>query len=515
MTERRTQVSVHLYPDVRADGIPELANAMERVQQLFDQASQQRFLLEFVVAPQSPPRADSFNLRNDELAADLQQLPAPVPPGTTWATRLLVAQSSVISSDPAGVIFDSDRRSACAVFASAIRDSTSRPFEQLLARTIAHELGHVFNLAHEDGAGDDVMVGGFPTLAQVESPVLSSQNAQHLIAHDETSVRPGRSAFLTRTCMPHPPVGGGPGGNQAAGGPTRRNRQRRPKVALRLRLAAGAVYSRAAVPTYVIGEPVHLRVEVVNDSRQTLSVPRGASTATQHLVLQRRESPGGCVNLLPPLLYCGGARRESRQNLPPGLKAVFHETLLFRGGETVFPRVGTYRLTAGLRLRGRWLLSAAETVHVAPPEVPRHERSSAIAAAPDAGLFIELGGAMWLDRAYEKLDRLDRDNPKFPLNRQFRLLTGRSEVLAEAPTPALWRARLAELALDRRAAAAVRAEAQLLLLLDRAQEGDRRSAARLRRRLTDDLRLPVPAYSAALIRRRLADLDAPIHREEP
>jgi hypothetical protein len=140
------------------------------------------------------------------------------------------------------------------------------------------------------------------------------------------------------------------------------------------------------------------------------------------------------------------------------------------------------------------------TARIAPPLKRRHESSSALAAHPELGRVIELGGGA----VPMSVTQLARANPKFPVNAMMGLVIGRQAVLAPKKTPAREQQRLARLATLRTLPRVMRAEAELLLLLDRAQGGDRRAAAKLRTRLADPLHLPIASYPASLMRRRLA-----------
>lgn len=503
---RTTRVDVHLHQDAAGD----FSDAVK--QEVVNGVRKIFAFPGFAVEPQfvnATLTGSSLKVEDSVLLERLRSLAKPSLPQSAWFTRILIARSSDRAGKTFGVMFDSDRRSGAAVFLKAIKEAGFDPWPPLLIRTMAHELGHVFNLAHEDGTGArDIMNSQGLTPDQLASPELSERNRGHLLSHEEKSVCPDTDVrFGVRSCKnDHDPADFSDIISSAFGSHPPR------KAFLRLRSEPGAVYPDTSQATYVIGEPVHLTVELVNGSRRSVVLPRWPETATQEVVIYRM-GPDGAVSLIPPHLHCRCDGSAGWARLEPGRSAIFHETLLFRNGELVFPREGTYHLIAGLRLRKRWITSDALTVRVAPPLKRRHEKACEAAADPEAGLFVELGGAMFMDRAFERLERLARTNPKFPLNCQVRLLGGRRAVLAPEPTPPSWQLRLAGLATDRHLPRTVRDEAKLLLLLDRVQEGERPAAARLRQRLSDDLRLPIPIHAATLIRRRLEDL-LPPHPEE-
>lgn len=499
---RSTQVKLHLFRDVENAAGPPIFDLQRRqrietgVERLFGFDPSFKVTADF----DEEILTSSSGITTQELAQEMALLPPP-PPSTGWFARVLIARSSIlINPSPLGALFDLGARVGCAVFISTIR-SAGFAFEPLLIRTIAHELGHVFNLAHEDGATplNELMHEGPPTQAQIDHPELRAENRTHLMTHAEAFVRPGGGPFLTtRACIPHPaPDLGGDAGNSSAA--------RAPRIALKLHVHRGTVYRQTRVPTLVIGEPLHVTAEVVNDSARPVLVPRWPSTATQNLVLQR-SATGTAARLLPPVLFCCGGGKERWRRLRPGERIAFHETLLFRNGELVFPREGTYELSACLQLRRGWIGSERQKIRVAPPLKRRQERACDLAADPAVGRFVELGGAPDAGGAEGNLAELRRVNPEFPLHAVVRLLHGREAVLAPRSTPLTWRRRLAKLGADRRLPEFVRTEARLLLALDQAQRGDTRAAARLARRLGTEDTVPIPGYSAMLIRRGLQTL---------
>lgn len=516
---RDCEVSIHLYEDV-AGSSPALPFSAEQKRSI------ETRLAEIFTPPPEIKKGDSFAcqfqfkeevpgqsfLKSDgTLLKDLQSLgPSGVATGT-WATRVLIAQSSDRSIRPQGAMFDIDGRQGCAVFVDAIKTS-GMSHQGLLIRTIAHEIGHVFNLAHEDALGQNLQILFDPASKQgINTPQISTDCWEHLLRHDLDSVRPSSGiAFGKRLCKnQHPPADFS--GLVAS---TSSARAEAAPVSLELRIAPGHVYPNPSRPTFVIGEPIHLTFVVTNRAQRTLKVPCAPGTATQDIVVLRLDASGEVESLTPPMLFCTAPSQRSWQRLAPGATAIFLETLLFRNGQLVFPREGTYQLMACLRLHSRWVASPPLAVSIVPPLERRHELSCAIAAHPETGLFVELGGTELSSRIREQLEYLGQTNPKFPLNPLIQLLDGRRDVLAETTTTARSREQLARLAEDPALPSPVRTEADLLLLLDRAQKGDRRAKARLRRRLFDEARLPVTPYAAHLIRRRLRAAQTQSSQEE-
>src|SRR5215210_57358 len=500
---RKTVVNIHTYPDAR-DASNQGFSAQARQNQIAADlealfAIPGQFSIKVHFQGAVPQATQSSEIEDSKLLADMQnRLPSSSPPD--WFARVLIARSSVRGLDSLGVIFDTQKRQGCAVFTEGIKD-TFTSFDPLLIRTLAHELGHVFNLAHADGEEEadgngifEIMRSGLPTANS--QPVFSAFCRSHLTGHDDASVQPGKSGFLTRSCSGHPVAFVAPGSvARGAGSSTR-------KVRLRIHVHPGTVYPGTSTPTFVIGEPIHVSLELENQSQRSLRLPCHPSTANQDFVLLRSDGKS-FVNLLPPLLFCETRVKAGWRRLEPGAHAVFHETLLFRNGSLIFPEEGKYKLMAGLRLQKGYLWSEVQDVRVAPPLKPRQESSCQAAAEPQSGLFVEMGGTGRLGPEHESLRALQKNNPDFPLNDVVKLLLGRHAVLAPARTPDHHRTRLRQISVDKRLPRFVRSEARLLLDLDRLQEGELRSAASLRRRLVEGA---IPLYPATLIRKRLEEL---------
>ncbi len=114
----------------------------------------------------------------------------------------LVIVPEFTSPDVLGIMFDSANRIGCAVFHNT---TFIRNDERAFLRTTAHELGHQFNLHHEDGTtiqGGPVtkrtimnqtrLVSPWPTAISYE---FSDNSKKHLTEHPEDNVKPGGSSF--------------------------------------------------------------------------------------------------------------------------------------------------------------------------------------------------------------------------------------------------------------------------------------------------------------------------------
>ena len=123
------------------------------------------------------------------------------PPSNNWSAYLAIVpefrQSGVL-----GIMFDSPTRGGCAVFHNVrfIRND-----EWAFLRTTAHELGHQFNLHHEDGTtiqagtvtkrtimNQTRLISPWPDAISYE---FSDNSKTHLTDHPEDNVRPGGSRF--------------------------------------------------------------------------------------------------------------------------------------------------------------------------------------------------------------------------------------------------------------------------------------------------------------------------------
>jgi len=121
-----------------------------------------------------------------------------------WWCHVMLAGSMAEEPGAFGAAFNAHEsqwrfiRRGCALFLREIDDKDSPTEKRLLKRTLAHELGHVLNLAHEDGAGNTIMAAR-PEVEAMElrwSPISRA----HLDEHEDWCLQPGGRWF---TCPGH------------------------------------------------------------------------------------------------------------------------------------------------------------------------------------------------------------------------------------------------------------------------------------------------------------------------
>lgn len=121
--------------------------------------------------------------------------------GNKWHAYLVIVPEFRMSG-VLGIMFDSANRGGCAVFHNT---SFIQNDERAFLRTTAHELGHQFNLHHEDGTtiqsgsvtkrtimNQTRLIVPWPAAISYE---FSDNSKKHLTDHPEENVRPGRSRF--------------------------------------------------------------------------------------------------------------------------------------------------------------------------------------------------------------------------------------------------------------------------------------------------------------------------------
>ncbi len=90
-----------------------------------------------------------------------------------------------------GLMFDTEKRSAFALY---YKNSTINSENKCYLRTLAHEVGHAFNLNHDDGDGSTTIMTktSFIDLATFVYG-FSSSSLTHLAKHDSVAVFPNLS----------------------------------------------------------------------------------------------------------------------------------------------------------------------------------------------------------------------------------------------------------------------------------------------------------------------------------
>jgi len=100
-----------------------------------------------------------------------------------------------------GIMWKSTNRSA---FANFYRNTTVSGDGGKYLRSAAHEIGHAFNLHHEDGDGATTIMNQTSVVGDNYTYTFSANSQDHLKNHPANCVRPGSGTFGA-TCHTHSP----------------------------------------------------------------------------------------------------------------------------------------------------------------------------------------------------------------------------------------------------------------------------------------------------------------------
>jgi len=200
--------------------------------------------------------------------------------------------------EPLGVMFDfldlfeegEPHREGCAVAVrrlEALAKAENLSFDALCMRTIAHEMGHTFNLRHPLGdQGSSVMHETIDLLNRKQLMKMAAfgfapGDRQWLQHGHEALVRPGGSGFLHAYPTDR--------ADTTERGP--------PSAGLRLRVSTRH-------DEYLPGEPVFLRLELVNERRRERVLRRGPFRETGALRVEIRREADPLVVVRNPVVCC-------------------------------------------------------------------------------------------------------------------------------------------------------------------------------------------------------------------
>lgn len=293
-----------------------------------------------------------------------------------------------------GLMFDGARK-ACAVFIPPTPSSLDE-----LVYAMAHELGHVLNLDHQDRS----RTGGC-VMSSPEAYALSFSRVAryHLVNHPEGLVYPG-SAF--GNCI-----------NEPEGSERDRHTWPRDNVvylrdgeagvsrtrSLQLRLRPGFKQLRRKQPAFILGEPLYARFTLHNTSKRALRLRAGPQGGAA-FELQLERDPGVWESLALRRVACGDPFR-----LGPGERVVQETKVIYRNSRFVLPTPGAYKVRAAvLLLDGRRLVSVPTTVHVVPTRTRRHRRHAEHVLHPEVGRALEAGSTTHTSIGRRRLEVLVR-----------------------------------------------------------------------------------------------------------
>ena len=387
--------------------------------------------------------SDSKLIDDDKLLHSLQ---TQQPSGERWYIHVLIARSyHDLPKKTFGYMYDHgpDRnqyRRGCAVFLEPhdqwldrlrdqwldrLRTPTIDLRNGLLARNIAHEVGHVLNLCHDDaGRIDAIMFDDQPYAFQLDSVSFSDASISHFKDHPEEVLRPGSAIpYGDRSQC-------GDRNHDTCGNcQSRMRRARKRPFQLGLEIHPGLAYPDAAVTTLVMGEPLSVNVTLLNAGDVPIAFDPSSSSQNGKLVLLVSGEGRDRSILAPPVRTCHGGF-ATYEDLPPGHQVTFSDIAAFRAGNLVFEHPGRYHVVARLSTKRGWLESEPQEVEVAAPITTKHATSVSVATNRAIQFFIETGTTPG-SSARRRLRRLLVDNARFPANPYLRLALARARYTRE------------------------------------------------------------------------------------
>lgn len=344
-----------------------------------------------------------------------------------WYAHILVVPNIEYAegwqiSRPLGVMYDfrsSDLnnmpREGCAM---SMRAVSASPL--IYMRTLAHELGHVFNLLHPkheippQPIGTSIMnqtmdlqnLGGFPGNIQYD---FSAANKAWLAHGPAEFVRPGGRPFSDR--------------------PDDAGELVRDEI---LPATAGLtleVSTRSA--SFELGEPVYLRVTLRNDGQTPVEVNSLLSLASSNVDVWITTPKNREFRFRPALTTCDDSRPVL---LPPGQEILASEPIFFGARGHSFPGPGVYKIRARYQstVKGQALHASAKlhSIEVKPATSAADIDVADAMASPSAALYLILRGGAHLRGAEATLRRVVERSPTRAVAQHARLA-----MAAQALTP--------------------------------------------------------------------------------
>lgn len=109
--------------------------------------------------------------------------------------------SGVVGKGIMGIMWTGDRRA----FANFYKNSTVSSNAGKYLRSAAHEIGHAFNLHHEDGDGSTTIMNQTKVVGSSYVYEFSSTSLDHLSDHPDTCKWPGAGGTFYHCSTDHPP----------------------------------------------------------------------------------------------------------------------------------------------------------------------------------------------------------------------------------------------------------------------------------------------------------------------
>lgn len=409
-------------------------------------------------------REDQSDLpRQDEVSlADLHAMMAAfrsiMPPPGVMRVHALVLTREREDPDTLGIMFDfgdDDKdgrpREGFAVFADP-HSTLSGGLDPELLLTMAHELGHCFNLHHPDWEGEAFRHGAtIESYSQADSVqwTLSSHSKEHIQTDPSREVWPGLSniAFGLVTAKHLTRHAPSPNESFRVVDPDRSN-ARRPAASVDAasRRVATRDRSKLVAPdqhplklkleapkqSYVAGEPIVLTVGLHNSGTVNQSVYPLLDPKYRFLNLEIKRPGQTDFDPFQPVLIAE-ARGVQVRALAPG-ESIHDEARIFFGADGwVFTEPGEYVVRADypapavdgtMKDDGTRIQSGELKIVVAEPTTSSARRAKELIVGPQQGLYLVLGGGDHLTNATAQLKQVVQEAPTAPQAAAVRLALG-------------------------------------------------------------------------------------------
>ncbi len=247
--------------------------------------------------------------------------------------------------------------------------------DRVYLRTLAHELGHIFNLEHPDEIGDNLMnttedlrsLGNFPNNIRYQ---FNDRQSRWLAQGPAFDVRPGGSPF---------------GSN-----PNDEDNLYLPRFPISTNLS---LFASTQADSYIMGEPVHLRLGLRCLGGEPFQLNADLSAAGGHITVFIRDTFGIRRRFRPCVLACSEARQVILQ---PGDELLDSIPIAYGTDGLSFTRPGIYKVHAVYRAPTEngvvRIVSNSPSIEIRSPRSRREKDISDRLTLPDRSLFLVLGG---------------------------------------------------------------------------------------------------------------------------
>jgi hypothetical protein len=402
------------------------------------------------------PRQDEVSLA--DLHAMMSAFRSVTPPEGVMRVHALVLTREREDPDTLGVMFDFGNddadgrpREGFAIFADPHSTLPGGLNPELLL-TMAHELGHCFNLHHPDWEGDAFRHGAtVESYSQADSVrwSLSAHSKDHIRTDPSREVWPGLRnigfGLVTATHLHRHAAA--PNESFRVVDPQNFN-ERRPlgSITQAMRKVAQRDRSKFVAPdqhplklnvetpktSYVTGEPIIITVGLHNSGTTNQSVFPLLDPKYRFLNVEIKAPGQDDFDAFQPVLIAD-ARGVHLQTLAPH-QSIHEEARIFFGADGwVFKEPGAYVIRADypapaidgtMKEDGTRIQSVELTLTVNEPTTSSARRAKELILGPQEGLYLVLGGGDHLKGAAAKLKRVVQEEPTAPQAAAVRLTLG-------------------------------------------------------------------------------------------